>query len=472
MKPSSVNTELEVVYHPHSREEDLGSESPRALVIDRLRLLWDERRFLFRMAVWGLAVATVVAFLIPARYESTTHLMPPDEQSSSAFAMAAALSGRLPGGLGAIAGDVLGVKSSGALFTGILVSRTVQDHLITKFDLRKVYGTEHWYIARRRLGENTAITEDRKNGIITITVTDHDPHRAAAMAAEYVSQLNDVVNQLSTSSARRERVFLEERLKQVKQELEIAEREFGDFASKNTAVDIKEQAKAMVGAAATLQGEIIASQAQLEGLKQIYTENTVRVRSLRAHIAELQAQLTKLGGKYEAPGAPDDKAANDKKDDSLYPSIRQLPVLGEAFADLYRRTKVQEAVFETLTQQYELAKVAEAKETPSVKVLDPPDVAERKSFPPRLVIMFLGTLVAFAFAVIFSLSRTCWSEVDSSHPAKILARDVFRSTNAYMPWAAPNGSRTQAIAHSVWVRMRRNGSSEPIHSEGTDDRAR
>jgi uncharacterized protein involved in exopolysaccharide biosynthesis len=459
MKQTSANTELEVVYHPHSPEEELSHEVPENGVVDRLRLLWEHRGFLFRVAALGLAAATVFAFLTPARYESTTRLMPPDDQSGGAFAMAAALSGRLSGGLGALAGDVLGVKSSGALFTGILVSRTVQDSLITKFDLQKVYGTKRWYSARRQLAENTAISEDRKNGIITITVTDHDPRRAAAMAAEYVAQLNGVVNQLSTSSARRERIFLEERLKEVKQDLETAEKEFGDFASKNTAVDIKEQAKAMVGAAATLQGEIIASQAQMEGLKQIYTDNNVRVRSLRAHITELQAQLSKLGGKYETPGAAGDKPSDDKKDDSLYPSIRKLPVLGEAFADLYRRTRVQEAVFETLTQQYELAKVAEAKETPSVKVLDTADIAERKSFPPRLVIMVLGIIFSFACGVLWVVGRYQWREISPQAPQKVLAQEIFKTVDGHMPWSTPNGSRLQTLAHSVWTRLGPRGSS-------------
>ncbi len=449
MKQTSANKELEVVYQPHPLAEEVSHEVPGSAVVDRLRLLWEHRGFILRVAALGLVAATVIAFLIPARFESTTRLMPPDDHSGSAFAMAAALGGRMPGGLGALAGDMLGIKSSGALFTGILVSRTVQDSMITKFDLKKVYGTQRWYTARRRLAENTSISDDRKNGIITITVTDHDPHRAAAMSAEYVAQLNEVVTQLSTSSARRERVFLEERLTQVKQDLQTAEREFGDFASKNTAVDIKEQAKAMVGAAASVQGEIIATQAQLEGLKQIYTENNVRVRSLRAHITELQAQLGKLGGKYEVPGA-----VEDKKDDSLYPSIRKLPVLGEAYADLYRRTRVQEAVFETLTQQYELAKVAEAKETPSVKVLDPADIAERKSFPPRLMIMFLGVFLAFAVGVIWVLGRTAWEGVPLHRPEKQLAHDVFRTIRARIPGAASNGSG-EHLAHRFWRKMGR-----------------
>jgi capsule polysaccharide export protein KpsE/RkpR len=417
MKQKSANAELEVVFQPEL-ERNEGGES----AIDRFRLLWENRRALLRITAWGLAVATVIAFLIPARYESTTRLMPPDDQSSSPLAMVAALSGRLPGGLGGMAGDLLGAKTSGALFIGILGSRTVQDDLVQKFDLRKVYSVRDWETARKRLASNTGISEDRKSGLITVTVTDHNPQRAAGMAGEYVVELNSVVNRLSTSSARRERIFLEERLQQVKNELETAEKEFGNFASKNTAIDIKEQAKAMVGAAAALQGEIIAAEAQLEGLKQIYNENNVRVRSLKARLAELQAQLNKIGGK--------DYNQDNDKEDSLYPSIRKLPVLGEAYADLYRRTKVQEAVFEILTQQYEVAKVSEAKEIPSVKVLDAPLAPEHKSFPSRLLIMTMGVFLSFAAGAIWIVGKTAWMEVPEDAPEKQLAQEVFNTVRA------------------------------------------
>src|SRR6185312_14547545 len=120
--------------------------------------------------------------------------------------------------------------------------------------------------------------------------------------------------------------------------------------------------KAMVDAAAALQGQLIAAQAQLSGLQQIYTDNNVRVRAAEAHVEELQKKLNELGG----AGTQSDLESNN----SLYPSIRKLPLLGVTYADLYRQTKIQETVYELLTQQYELAKMQEAKEIPTVKVLD------------------------------------------------------------------------------------------------------
>ena len=127
-----------------------------------------------------------------------------------------------------------------------------------------------------------------------------------------------------------------------------------------------------------------------------------------------------MGGKQEV-GA--EASASDSGE--LYPSIRKLPLLGVPYADLYRRTRVQEAVFETLTQEYEIAKVAEAKETPSVRLLDPPDVPESKSFPPRLAIMFLGFSV-FRGRCVWISAEARWKEISATDPQKVFYKKSFK----------------------------------------------
>ncbi len=413
----------------------------------RLRLLWEQRRLLFRMAVGGLLLSTVIAFLVPKRYISTTRLMPPDQAEGMGMGMFAALAGKA-GGLGTLGSSLLGMKSSGALFVGVLQSRTVQDDLVEQFNLRKVYGVRYEQDARKILAEQTGVGEDRKSGIITVSVTDRSPERAADMARAYVEKLNTVIVTSNTSAAHRERVFLEGRLKQVKQSLENAEKQFGEFASKNTAIDIKAQGIAMVDAAAKVQGELIAAESELQGLKQIYTDNNVRVRSLGARIAEIKAQLQKLGGNSESLGEVDGQDGG-----SQYPTIRKLPLLGIPYADLYRRLKIEEAVDETLTQQYELAKVQEAKETPSVKVLDPASVPQKKSYPPRLLLMFLGTCVALGLGLGWVFGRALWEETRAEDPRKILAMEVFETAKARIPWASQKGSRLAAVQRKILGRL-------------------
>ncbi len=423
-------------------------EDSREWQAERLRLLWERRRFLFRAGAIGLLVSTFVAFLIPKSYTSTTQLMPPDPQSTSGMAMMAAMAAKGGGSLAGMAGDLLGLKSSGALFIGVLRSQTSQDRLIQQFDLRKVYGKRLVMDARTRLDENTSISEDRKSGIITISVTDHNPQRAAALASAYVDQLNSLASELSTSSARRERVFLEERLKVAKRDLDDAVNELAQFSSKNRTLDIQQEGKAMLDAAGTIAGEMIAAQSQLEGIRQIYTDKNARVLSLKARVAELRRQLEKLGGTQantvngtsastEQTGDPSAAKAGDGLP---YPTIRSLPLLGAKYADYYRRAKIQETVFELLTEQYELAKVQEAKETPSVKVLDPARIPERKSFPPRLVIMFLGTFLAFALSAVWVLGLARWEEADPQDPRKVLLQEVAGTVKVRMPWASRNGA--------------------------------
>jgi uncharacterized protein involved in exopolysaccharide biosynthesis len=417
-------------------------------VLASLRLLWERRRLLFRVALYALLASTLAAFLIPARFESTARLMPPDNQSGSSLAMAAAAMSGAASGLGGIAGDFLGLKSTSDVFVGILGSRTVQDKLIQQFDLKKLYWDWRMEDARKDLANHTGISVDRKSQIITISVTDKSPQRAAAMAQAYVEELNRLVAELSTSSARRERIFLEGRLQAVSQDLEAAEKNFSQFASKNTAIDVKEQGKAMVEAAATLQGQLIAAESEFQGLKQIYTDNNVRVRSVKARIDELKHQLDKLGGKGESM-----TEVSGQPSDSLYPSIRKLPLLGVMYADLYRRTKIQEAVLETLTKEYEMAKVQEAKEIPTVKVLDVANIPDKKAFPPRLLIMFLGTFLGTCFGALFVLGSASWNAIDPQDSGKRFATEVWVDLKAHAPWSTTNGSAPRGVKIRIWEKL-------------------
>jgi uncharacterized protein involved in exopolysaccharide biosynthesis len=391
-------------------------------------LLWERRRFLLRWTVRGLIASALLAFLIPKRYESTTRLMPSDSQSAAPMAMMAAMAGK-SSALGMLAGDMLSMKDPGGAFVGILESDTLQNRLIDRFDLRKVYWDHYMLDARKDLTRFSDISQDHKTGIITIAVTDRDPKRAAELGKAYVEELDRMVAQLSTSSARRERLFIEDRLKTVKEKLDTAAQQFSEYASKNTTLDVTAQSKAMVEAGATLQGQLIAAQSELEGLEQIYTPGNVRVRSLQARIGELRRQLQKMGGD-STPISPEEQrdGANSKdaaNSDQLYPAIRQLPLLGVRWTELYRETKIQETVYEMLTQQYEMAKIQEAKEIPTVKVLDEAAVPEKKSSQPRLIILIIGGIFTFSVASAWILSHAGWERMDPLDPRRQLGEEVM-----------------------------------------------
>jgi uncharacterized protein involved in exopolysaccharide biosynthesis len=429
-------------YAPGLKPDLVQNRVPRiGSTVGKLSVLWESRPFLYRCSLFALVLSVFVVFLIPVRYTSTTRLMPPDSAGGGMSSILAALTKGGSSELASLGGELFGLKSNGEVFVGMLHSNTVENALVDKFDLRKVYGARTYTSARDDLEDRTDISADRKSGIISIKVSDRSAPRAAEMGREYVNQLNRLVTGLDTSAAHRERVFLEGRLNEVQVQLEAAEKEFSAFASKNTALDVKEQGRAMIGAAADLEGQLIAAQTSLEGLRQIYTANNVRVRSLQARIDEYRRQLQKMGGKTpsESGNASAQSGAASNSEQTDYPTIRELPILGVTWSDLYRRTRVEEVVFETLTKQYEMAKVEEAREIPSVKVLDGADVPEKKSFPPRLLFIVLGTLFGFICACIWSLASSRWRDLDPGDPGKLLFLDVSRTIRS-----APLVERTMA----------------------------
>jgi capsule polysaccharide export protein KpsE/RkpR len=453
------------------------TERARERQVQTLRMLWNRRRIVFRAGAAGLLVTVLVAFLIPKSFTSTAQLMPPDSQSHSTSGMAmmmlAAMTSKAGGaGLGSVAGDLLGMKSSGALFIGVLRSETVQDRIINQFNLKKVYHARLEMDARKALDANTFTSENKKSGIISISVADHSAQRAAAIANAYVDELNILVAQLSTSAAHRERVFLEDRLKVAKTELDDAANQLAQFSSKNSTLDMQTEGKAMLDAAGMLAGQLIATQSELEGLRQIYTDNNSRVKALKARVAELRKQLDTfdgLKGKAEEEADPPQTQSADPPSTmstSLpFPTIRKLPLLGAKYSDYYRRAKIQETVFELLTEQYELAKVEEAKETPSVKVLDPARIPEKESFPPRLWIIGLGTILAVASSVIWVLGAKGWEETDPGDPRKALAQEVVATLKAHAPWVSHNGDGGGRNGLSIWRQFSGQSRTKDEHAD-------
>ncbi|MGE5111011.1 MAG: lipopolysaccharide biosynthesis protein, partial [Acidobacteriaceae bacterium] len=287
---------------------------------------------------------------------------------------------------------------------------TLEDALVSKFDLRKIYGTRYRESARKVLASNTTITEDRKSGVITIRVRDKEPWRAQAICRAYIDELTRLSTQLSTTAARREREFLEQRLQIAKREVGDSEAKLGEFSSKNSTVDIPQQSKAMVEATATLQGRLIAAEAELEGLKKVYGDQNVRVKTLQGNVDELRRNLRELSGTDTSVTST-----------SGLPSLRKLPILGVTYVDLLRQTKISESVLEALTKQYELAKVQEAKDIPSVRMLDEPNLPERKAFPPRTLIAILGAFLGCGVA----LAWTLWNSLDPLDSKRELVDQIY-----------------------------------------------
>lgn len=389
------------------------------LWLGRVRVLWAARRLLLRVTGIAFVLGFAIAFAIPKRYTAGASIMPPEQPGSNAMllaSMAARSSGM--GSLGGLAGSLLGGRTTTALFVDLLHSGTITGALVSRFELQREYHARYASDAAKKLLKRTTVTEDRKSGVISIEVWDNDPVRARDLAAAYLEELNKLVNRTSTSAAHQERLFLDERLKSVQAALEQAQLALSEFSSRNGAIDLKEQTRATVEAAARVQAELAVEEGGLNSLRQIYGDSNVRVRESEARIATLRAQLAKFGGSAAASGEESGGSA-------ITPPLRQVPRLAVPYEDLYRRVRIEETIYELLTQQYEIARIEEVKDVPVVSVIDAPGIPEKKSFPKRSLVILGFTAISFVAVCAFILFREHWAGLDEEH--KAFALEVWGS---------------------------------------------
>jgi uncharacterized protein involved in exopolysaccharide biosynthesis len=410
--------------------ESLNDSAPQRLPnwVVNANVLWDHRRTLARVTAVALVVSLLTAFTMPKRYTSTGRIMPPDN-SGSTMAMFAALAGRSGGefsGLSSLAGSLLGGRNSSALFVDLLRSSTISGALIERFHLQQAWHKRYRVDTAKYLARHSTIVDDKRSGVITVEVQDTDPRRARDIAQGYLDELNVLLNRTSISAAHQERVFIERRLKGVEADLEQAQAALSDYSSTHTTIDLPNQTRAMVDAAARLQAEQIAAESEVDSLRLIYGDTNVRLRAAEARAAELQRQLVKMSGTSAPLPKDGDKNADeaDANNGDLYPPLRQLPRLAVPYANLYRRVRVEETIYELLTQQYEIARIQEAKDVPVVSVIDMPGIPEKKSFPPRLLVALILTMFAAAVSAACLLFLHRWRLVSSDDPRKILARRI------------------------------------------------
>jgi len=357
------------------------------------RVLVRNKRMILTATLAAAVIAAIISLIIPKTYTATARILPPKDQSSGG--LAAALSGQL-GGVAALAAGALGGSLGGAtnaeLLVGMLLSRAVTDRILDRFNLQEVYDTKYRVEAREELLDNLDTSVSKKSGIITLSVNAHDPERAAAMANAFVHELDRLSRHLNLTEASRKRVFLEERLVQVNKDLASAEDTLRAFQEKYGAIQVEEQAKSMIDLLGTLKGQLMAAQVELGVTRRFASGNNPEVDRLQTQIHEIESRIRDLEqGKGERPSG------------DIFLPTQEVPELGVRYVRLLRDVKVQESIYELLTKQYEMAKMQEARDAPTIQVLDKAVVPEKKSKPKRVLIVVLTAIMGLLGASIVAL---------------------------------------------------------------------
>ncbi len=364
---------------PHTEEEEVS-------LLDYWRVISKFWKLILTLAGTSVLTAVVWSLMMPKIYESTATILAPKESGGAGAGFSALLASS------GAAQFLPQIGSNRDVFVAILKSRTMAQDVVERFNLKEYFRTQSIPQAVGAVQGMAKIALSRE-GTISVAVEATDPQLAADIANFYVSNLDRLFAKLGTSEAGRNRAFIVDRLLQTEKALRQAEETLRRYQERNRTIVLQDQSRVAIDAAALLKGEIIASEVQLEVMKNFATENNPQVIQLKKQITEMKRQLAQMqyGGAMELPGNP-----GGVEPDFSVPFSR-VPQVGLELARLTRDVKVQETVFTLLKQQLEQAKIAEARDTPTVQVLDRAVPAERKSKPKiRLNVMLAGVVSLFA----------------------------------------------------------------------------
>jgi tyrosine-protein kinase Etk/Wzc len=382
---------------PHDWQDD------EINLLDYWRVIQTRKWMILGLVFVSVFTAGFYSYFIATKiYESKAAILAPKESGGGASGLAAALAasgvGQILGGAG---GLLPGGGSNRDTFVAILKSRTMAEDLVSRFNLKDYYEAKFIEDAVKTLEKATDISVS-KEGVITVAVDDKNPKLAADLANAYVTNLDRLFARLGTTDAGRQRAFIADRLDKTERGLRQAEENLRRFQETNKAIVLTDQSKAAIEGAAQARGQIAASEVQLEAMRAFATENNPQVVQLRRQIAEMKRQL----GQMEYGKGLELSAANPTGNQGrreFHVPFTKVPELGMELIRLTREVKVQETVFGLLTAQFEQAKIAEARDTPTVQVLDRAKPSERKSRPITTLNMaiagalslFIGIFLAF-----------------------------------------------------------------------------
>ncbi len=379
-------------------------------ILDILLVIARRKGFIFWTTFGFALVGLLIALLIRPSFTAATVILPPQQSNSSSSGMLSELSSL--GALGGLAGGSLGLKNPGDMYVALFKSVTVEDGLIHKFNLQHEYHAKYLSVARRALEAHATVKADTKTSLITISVEDHDPRRAAAIANGYVDEYRHLSEHLAISEAAQRRLFFQEQMAAANEHLANAEAALIQTEQTTGLVGPDAQARALIETAANLRAQITAQQVQIQGMETYAASDNAGLMQAQKELAGLQTQLAKLGGNGDL-GSGNILVAKGKVPQATVDYERKL-----------RDVKYYEAIFNILSRQFEMAKLDEARQGALVQVVDPAIAPDYKSSPKRALwvagFMVFGFLVSCGFVLWKAMLRFLHSDPETDEKLQAL----------------------------------------------------
>ncbi len=358
----------------------------KADFIELLLVLARKKKPILLFTAGVAIVAAIIVLFLPKTYTATSTILPPQQKQSALNSMLGQI-----GAIAGLSGGDLGLRNPDDVFVAMLTSRTIADNLIDRFDLRKAYRVKRYQDAQKKLKQNSEVIAT-KEGLISISVTDHDPKRAAEIANAYVQELYNVNQNLAITEASQRRLFYEQQIKAEQQELSSAELALRQVQEKSGLLQPEAQGRTIIASIADLRAQVATHEVQLRTMRSYATENNPELKRAETELAGMRSQLAKLEHSNAAAG-----------NGNIAIPARQMPEAELEYLRRSREVKYHEALYDFLGKQLEAARIDEGQNAILVQVVDTAVAPERKSGPRRLLIVLVATTAAFLVACLAGL---------------------------------------------------------------------
>jgi tyrosine-protein kinase Etk/Wzc len=387
-------------------KEDINPDEINLL--DYLIVVAKRKRLILSITLSAAIITAIISFILPPIYRAETRILPPQQSRSS---LAAEFLSQLGGVAGAV-NTAANIKTPNDLYIELLQSRTVLDRIIDRFNLMSLYKQGSREETRSVLLDRFEAQNGRKSNIITLTVDDESPKRASDMANAFVDELMNLTKGLAVTEAAQRRLFFEEQLKDTKIALTKAEDNLRGFQEKSGAVQVEDQAKAVIESVANIRAQIAAREVQLKVMRTYATAQNPDLQKVEEELSGLNEQLSKL------------EAKSGKNPDPLVP-IGRMPKVGTEYIRKLRNLKFNETLYELLSKQYEAAKLDEAREAAVIQVIDKALPPEKRVKPKRTLMIITATLTGFFFSVLAAFFME-YVETSSKDPENKKRFETFK----------------------------------------------
>ena len=358
-------------------------------LLNYLMILVKYRRFLILNTLSVCLIVALVSFFLPSWYNAHTSILPPETDTSFM-----GFSSSLLGGFASPAEISLPFMATPSDVIGtILQSRSVAERIVERAGLMEIYNTQSREEAIKALASHTKVRVSEE-GLVYLDFEDKDRNKAALVANLYIEELDRINRMANSSRARNTRLFIEQRMEKTQKDLIQAEEDLRGFQEEHKTISLDEQMKTAIQAAADLKAEMLLNEIELNVLSQNLSPSHPQIQQLKTRISQIGKQLEKLqfGDKNTPP----------EKNQVLDVPFSEVPKLGLELARLTRDLKIQEAIFELLSSQYEQAKIQEAKDTPTIQVLDRAVPPEKRSRPKRAMMVILAGIASLFVGIVFA----------------------------------------------------------------------